>query len=162
MRAVVEELSRVAEPLIARFNELAAAHYPAEFAQPTLGISLTPGGILPQLRDKVRKDAAVHLGARHAYMVANSAGFVTETFSDASARATDNPEVVEMLERLRVPNRATPALQPPGPAIGVLRKLLPHPEEWGFDGYDEAGSQLLPESEQPSRKALAAPDKTGK
>jgi len=110
----------------------------------------------------VRKDAAVHLRARHAFMLANTAGFVTETISDASARATDNPEVAEMLEKLRVPNPATPTLQPPGPAIGILRKLLPYPEEWGFDGYDDAGSPLLPGPEQQSHKALAAPDKTRK
>ena len=162
IRALVEELSRVAAPFIARFNELVAEHYPAEFSRPTLGISLVPGGIPPDFRNKVRKDAAVHLAARHALMVANTAGFVTETISDASARATDNPEVAEMLEKLRAPNYATPTLQPPGPAIGILRKLLPHPEEWGFDGYDEAGSPLLSGPEQQPRKALTPPDKTRK
>src|SRR3954451_19500585 len=39
-RALVEELSQVAAPYIARFNELVAEHYPAEFSRPTLGISL--------------------------------------------------------------------------------------------------------------------------
>ena len=71
-------------------------------------------------------------------------------------RATDNPEVAEVLERLAAPNRATPTLEPPGPAIGILRKLLPHPEEWGFAGYDGVGSPLLPEPEPP--KALPPPD----
>jgi hypothetical protein len=57
-----------------------------------------------------------------------------------------------------VPNRATPTLEPPGAAIGVLRKLLPHPEEWGFSGYDGAGSPLLPTPEDKAKsKALVAP-----
>jgi len=60
--------------------------------------------------------------------------------SEATKRTTDNSEVHEMLDRLAVPNRATPTLEPPGAAIGILRKLLPHPEEWGFAGYDGAGS----------------------
>jgi hypothetical protein len=47
-------------------------------------------------------------------------------------------------------------LEPPGAAIGILRKLLPHPEEWGFVGYDGDGSPLLPDqSARP--KALMAP-----
>jgi len=49
-------------------------------------------------------------------------------------------------------------LEPPGPAIGILRKLLPHPEEWGFAGYDGAGSPLLPD-QRARPKALVAPEK---
>jgi hypothetical protein len=73
-------------------------------------------------------------------------------------RTTDNADVQEVLQRLAVPNRATPTLEPPGPAIGILRKLLPHPEEWGFAGYDGAGSPLLPD-QHARPKALSAPEK---
>jgi hypothetical protein len=141
---------------VEEFDRLIAEHYPAEFARPRLGINITPGGIPPDMRNQVRRDAATHLAARHAFMLANSASFVTETLSGATMRATDNPEVAEMLERLAAPNRATPTLEPPGPAIGILRRLLPNPEEWGFAGYDGVGSPLLPEPEPP--KALAPPD----
>lgn len=154
IRALVDQASALMRPLIEEFDRLVAEHYPAEFSRPTLGISLIPGGIAPDLRDKVRRDAAKHLAARHAFMLANSAGFTTEVLSDATVRTTDNPEVVEVLERLSVPNRATPTLQAPGPAIGILKKLLPHPEEWGFDGYAEGGSPLLPGT---SRVALSGP-----
>jgi hypothetical protein len=76
--------------------------------------------------------------------------------SEATKRTTDNSEVHEMLDRLAVPNHATPKLEPPGAAIGILRKLFPHPEEWGFAGYDGAGSPLLPDqSARP--KALMSP-----
>ena len=157
MRELVNKFSEVAAPFIAEFDRLAAEHYPAEFARPTLGFGITPGGIHPKLRDKARKDAAVHLAARHTFMIANSATFTTEILNDATQHATDNAEVRDFLERLKAPNRATPTLEPPGPAIGILRKLLPHPEEWGFDGYREVGSPLLPGPKAEPPKAL--PDK---
>src|SRR5215469_13145652 len=78
--------------------------------------------------------------------------------ASASTRATDNREVIEMLDELRAPIETTPTLEPPGPAIGVLKTLLPRPEEWGFDGYGET-SPLLP---RPSaHQALPAPDAGG-
>ena len=89
-------------------------------------------------------------------MLANSANFINEIVNSATLRATDNPEVAEVLEQLAAPNRATPTLEPPGPAIGILRKLLPYPEEWGFAGYDGAESPLLPQSAP--QKALAPPN----
>jgi hypothetical protein len=156
VRQLIGKLSDVARPFIEEFDRLVAEHYPAEFARPRLGINVIPGGIPPDMRNQVRRDAATHLTARHAFMLANSASFVTETLTGATMRATDNPEVTEVLERLAAPNRATPTLEPPGPAIGILRRLLPHPEEWGFAGYDGVGSPLLPEPEPP--KALAPPD----
>jgi hypothetical protein len=109
------------------------------------------------VRKQVRRDAAQHIAARKAFMVANSSTFVTETMTEATKRTTDNPEVHEILDRLAVPNRATPTLEPPGPAIGILRRLLPHPEEWGFAGYDGGTSPLLPD-ERSTPKALAAPE----
>jgi hypothetical protein len=161
MRALLDQASKLMAPIIAEWDRLAAEHYPAEFARPRLGIGVTPGGFPPEVRDKVRRDAAKHLAARHAFMLANSSTYVTETLGEATVRTTDNPEVVEFLERLAVPNRATPVLEPPGPAIGILRKLLPHPEEWGFAGYDGAGSPLLPapDGEIKPPRALAAPKK---
>jgi hypothetical protein len=156
VRELIGKLSDVARPFIEEFDRLVAEHYPAEFARPRLGINVIPGGIPPDMRNQVRRDAATHLTARHAFMLANSASFVTETLTGATMRATDNPEVAEVLERLAAPNRATPTLEPPGPAIGILRRLLPHPEEWGFAGYDGVGSPLLPEPEP--LKALAPPD----
>lgn len=127
--SVATAASALMRPLIEEFDRLVAKRYPAKFSRPTLGIRLTPGGIDPEFRDKVRRDPAKHLAARHAFMLANSAGFTTEVLSDATVRTTDNPEVVEVLEKLPVPNRATPVLQAPGPAIGILSTLLPHPEE---------------------------------
>jgi hypothetical protein len=156
IRELVAEASAVMAPFIAKFDHLFAQHYPAEFAKAHLGISITPGGIDPRQREQVRRDAAKHLQARKAYMLANSAGFVTETLTDATLRTTDNPEVQDVLQRLAEPNRATPTLEPPGPAIGILRKLLPHPEEWGFAGYDAGASPLLPATE--ATPALAAPE----
>ena len=156
IRALVTEASAVMAPFIAKFDRLFAQHYPAEFAKARLGITITPGGIDPRQREQVRRDAAKHLQARKAYMLANSAGFVTETLTDATLRTTDNPEVQDVLQRLAVPNHATPTLEPPRPAIGILRKLLPHPEEWGFAGYDAGASPLLPAAEAP--QALAAPE----
>jgi len=155
IRALVDQASEVLRPIIEEFDRLIAERYPAQFARPTLGVSLTPGGIPPDFRKDVRRDAAVHVAARHAFMLANSANFVTETLNGATQRATDNPEVAEVLERLATPNRTTPVLEPPGPAIGILCKLLPHPEEWGFAGYDGAGSPLLPAAAP--TKALAPP-----
>jgi hypothetical protein len=157
IRAVVEAASKAMAPYIAEFDRLFAEHYPAEFAKAALGITITPGGIDPKMRDKVRRYAALHIAARKAYMLANSSTFVTETMSEATKRTTNNSEVHEMLDRLAVPNRATPTLEPPGPAIGMLRKLLPHPEEWGFAGYDDAGSPLLPD-QSTKPKALVAPE----
>jgi hypothetical protein len=157
IRELIGRLSELAAPFIEEFDRLVADHYPAEFARPKLSINVVPGGFRPDVRDKVRRDAATHLAARHAFMLANAASFVTETLGDATLRTTDNPEVAEVLEKLAMPNRATPVLEPPGPAIGILRKLPPHPEEWGFAGYDGGGSPLLPEPEQP--KALAPPGK---
>ncbi len=156
IRAVVEAASNAMAPYIAEFDRVFAEHYPAEFTKATLGITITPGGIDPRMRDKVRRDAAVHIAARKAFMLANSSTVLTETMSEATKRTTDNSEVHEMLDRLAVPNRATPTLEPPGPAIGILRKLLPHPEEWGFAGYDGAGSPLLPD-QSVKPKALSAP-----
>jgi hypothetical protein len=54
----------------------------------------------------------------------------------------------------RAPNRATPLIQP-GRAVGVLEKLLPHPDQWGFDGYAEGGCPLL---QATSQSALVAPN----
>jgi hypothetical protein len=149
-------------PYIAKFDRLFQEHYPAEFAKAELVLTIRPGGIPPNVRDKVRRDATKHLQARKAYMLANSATFTTEIMSEATQNTTDNPEVKEMLDRLAVPNRATPTLEPPGPAIGILHKLLPHPEEWGFAGYDGGTSPLLPAHEQEAQKptALAAPEKS--
>jgi len=155
IRGLVAELSELAAPFIEKFDRLFAEHYPAEFAKATLSVIITPGGISPDLREKVRRDAAKHIAARKAYMLANSSGYVTETMSEATKLSTDNPEVQEMLDRLAAPNRTTPTLEPPGPAIGMLRKLLPHPEEWGLAGYDST-SPLLPD-ERPEQKALGAP-----
>ena len=130
IRALVDRLNALAAPVIQEFDQLVAEEYPAEFSRPHLLISLIPGGIPPDVRDKVRRDAAKHLTAKHAYMLANSATYTTEVMTEATLNTTDNPEVAEMLERLAAPNRATPTLEPPGPAIGILRRLLPHPEEW--------------------------------
>ena len=156
IRELVSKHLEMAAPIIKEFDRLAAEHYPAEFSRPRLGINVIPGGIPPDVRNQVRRDAATHLSARHAFMLANSANFIGETVAGATQRATDNLEVAEVLELLAAANRATPTLEPPGPAIGILRRLLPHPEEWGFAGYDGAGSPLLPELKAP--KALAPPD----
>ena len=159
--SLVDRLNTLAAPLVEEFDRLVAEEYPAEFSRPQLMISLIPGGIPPIVRDKVRRDAAKHLTAKHGYMIANSATYTTEVMTEATLNTTDNPEVVEMLERLAVPNRATPTLEPPGPAIGILRTLLPHPEEWGFEGYRDAGSPLLPPTSA-TPKALAPPKRRGK
>jgi hypothetical protein len=157
--ALVAKASEVMVPYIAEFDRLFTEHYPAEFAKAKLSVNIVPGGIPPDMRDQVRRDAAKHVQARKAHMLANSSAFVTETMSEATKRTTNNFEVHEMLDRLAVPNRATPTLEPPGPAIGILRKLLPHPEEWGLAGYDKAGSPLLPTPEDKAKpKALAAPE----
>jgi hypothetical protein len=145
-------------PIIEEFDRLIAEHYPAEFARPTLSFGVSPGGFPPKMQDKVRRDAAKHLDAKYTFMLANSANFVNNIVSGATLRATDNPEVADVLEQLAAPNRTTPTLEPPGPAIGILRKLLPYPEEWGFAGYDGVGSPLLPKPEAESHKALPAPD----
>lgn len=155
IRQVVDRLNELAAPHIKEFNRLVAEHYPAEFSRPRLMISLIPGGIPPGLRDKVRRDAAKHLTARHKFMIANSATYTTEVMTEATLKTTDNPEVAAMVERLAAPNRATPTLEPPGPAIGMLRRLLPHPEAWGFEGYGAEGSPLLPQ--EPAQEKLTAP-----
>jgi hypothetical protein len=156
VRALIDKASEVFRPIIEEFDRLIAEHYPAEFARPRLGFGISPGGIPEKMRDKVRRDAAKHLNARHGFMLANSANFVNNIVSGATLRATDNPEVAEVLEQLAAPNVATPTLEPPGPAIGILSRLLPYPEEWGFAGYDSAGSPLLPQSAP--HKALPSPD----
>ncbi len=153
---LVAEASKVMEPFGREFDRLFTEHYPAEFAKARLVVTVIPGGIPEKLRDKWRRDAAQHLAARRAFMLANSSTFVTEVLSDATKRTTDNPEVHEVLDKLAVPNRATPTLEPPGPAIGVLAKLLPHPEQWGFAGYDSGTSPLLPKADEV--KALPAPE----
>jgi hypothetical protein len=156
---IIAEASRLMAPLIAEFDRLYAAAYPAEFAKATLGIVVRPGGIPPEFREQVRRDATRHLTARHRYMLANSSGYVTETLTEAALNTTNNPEVREMLERLAVPNRATPTLESPGPAIGILKKLLPNPEEWGFAGYDDGTSPLLPAPEKAEvTKTLPSPE----
>jgi hypothetical protein len=91
IRELVDKASALMRPIIEEFDRLIAKRYPAEFAKPTLGIRLIPGGIDPDLRDKVRRDAAKHLSARHAYMLANSAGFTTDVLGDAAVHTTDNP-----------------------------------------------------------------------
>jgi hypothetical protein len=155
--AVVAELIKLAAPYIAKFDRLFAEHYPAEFAKATLSVNIIPGGIPEKFRNQIRRDAALHIAARKAFMLANSSSFVTEVVTDATMKTTGNPEVHEVLERLAAPNRATPTLEPPGPAIGILAKLLPHPELWGFAGYD-AASPLLPAPEKEASKALSAPE----
>ena len=155
IRALVEKASKVLDPCIEEFNRLAAKHFPAEFSRPTMSLNLRAGGFSASVRDKIRRDAATHLNATYAFMLANSANYTTGIVSDATMHATDNPEVAEVLKQLAAPNRATPTLEPPGPAIGILRKLLPNPEEWGLAGYDSR-SPLLPASE--TQKALAPPD----
>lgn len=158
--ALVTKAREAVAPFIPEYDRLFAKYHPAEFARARMALSITPGGILdPKLRDKVRRDAAKHLSARKAYMVANSATFVTETMTEATKNATDNPQVAEMLDRLAAPNRATPTLEPPGEAIGILAKLLPHPQEWGLAGFDSAPSPLL-QDERARQKALAAPEET--
>jgi len=154
----IDELYALAAPQLDKIERLIQQHYPAEFSRPSVHIGVMPGGFPSKLRDKVRRDAAKHLADRHAYMLANSATYTTEKLHKATTRATDNPEVIEMLDELRAPNETTPTLEPPGPAIGVLKTLLPRPEEWGFDGYGET-SPLLP---RPSaHQALPAPDAGG-
>lgn len=88
-------------------------------------------------------------------MVANIAGFATATVFNISMQATDNPEVQEVLAQLAIPNSTTPHLEPPGPAIGMLKRLLPHPEEWGFEGDT---SPILPAPPKETEvKVLHAP-----
>jgi hypothetical protein len=153
----IDALYALAAPPLDKIKRLIEKHYPAEFSRPSVYIGVSPGGIFDQkMRDRIRRDATKHLADRHAYMLANSATYTTEKLHKATTRATNNPEVIEMLDELRAPNEATPTLEPPGPAIGVLAKLLPHPEEWGFDGYGDS-SPLLPRPT--AQEALPAPDK---
>jgi hypothetical protein len=154
--ALVDKFREVAAPFVAEFARLAKEHYPAEFARPSLSWGVRAGGLPDDMRDKVRRDAAKHLSAKHANMLANSADYTIGVITDASMRATDNPGVVEMLEKLRVPNRTTPVLESPGPAIGILAKLLPYPEEWGLAGYVDTASPLLT-----GRKTVALPPPEG-
>ena len=156
---LLSELYNVMAPYIAEFDRLFTDAHPAEFAKASIGLRLTPGGISdPKERELVRREATRHLLARQRYMQASSAGFATETVAEASMRATNNPEVQEMLARLAAPNATPPHLDPPGPGIGMLKRLLPHPEEWGFAGFDNT-SPLLPEPEKAEAKVLAAPKK---
>ena len=159
---LLAELYKAVAPFIAEFDRRFAAAYPAEFAKASLGVRITAGGIPPEYREQVRRDATRHLLARHRYMLANSAGYSTDTVVEASMRATDNPEVQEMLARLAIPNATTPHLEAPGPAIGILKRLLPHPEEWGFAGYDGDRSRLLsaPDNKAAEVKALPVPEKS--
>jgi hypothetical protein len=153
---LLANLQEMMAPYIAEFDRLYTAAYPAEFAKASIGLRLTPGGILdPKEREKVRIAATRHLLARHRNMQANIAGHATETVANISMRATDNAEVQEELARLAKPNATTPRLEPPGPAIGTLARLLPHPEEWGFESDV---SPLLPAPNKGSEKAaLPAP-----
>ncbi|MBV8091550.1 MAG: hypothetical protein JO139_18645 [Alphaproteobacteria bacterium] len=154
---LIAEAEQVLASYIARFDRLFAEHYPAEFAKATLRLTLTPGGILdPKVREQVRRDATRHLLARKKLMLANIAGVVTEHVADASIRGTDNPEVQEVLARVTKPNETTPRLEPPGPAIGMLAKLLPHPELWGFDGA-QGNASLLPAPPQKKAEIAALP-----
>jgi uncharacterized protein (DUF1778 family) len=156
---LLTELHAVMAPYIEKFDRLFVAAYPAEFAKASIGLRLTPGGIDPKFRDKIRRDAAVHLAARHRFMMANIASHATQTVVNASMHATENPEVRDVLAELATPNATTPTLDAPGPAIGVLAQLLPHPEEWGLAGY-ESTSPLLPAPEKEAEtKVLPAPKK---
>ena len=53
IRALVDRVNALVAPLVEEFDRLAAERYPAEFARPRLTIQLIPGGIPPDLRDKV-------------------------------------------------------------------------------------------------------------
>jgi hypothetical protein len=153
---LVAKASEAVGPFIAEFDRLFTEYYPAEFAKAQLVLTIVPGGIPEKWRKQVRQDATQHIAARKAFMLAKSSGFVTEITTEATKRTTDNAEVHEMLDKLAVPNRATPTLEQPGPAIGILKRLLPRPEEWGFAGYDGKASPLLLD-ERPKQKGLAAP-----
>jgi len=162
IKACFTRLCEAVAPHVEEFNALVAEHFEAVCSRPKLIISVTSGGFPPDERAKIRRDAAKHLTAKYRYMLANAQTFATEITNEATKHATDNPEVVEMLDRLAAPNRATPTLQPPGPAIGILRKLVPHPEEWGFEGYGAASSPLLPKPAAEPIKAIEAPKRNGK
>jgi hypothetical protein len=153
---LMQELYTAAAPYIAEFDRLFTKYYPAEFAKAKLGVQITPGGFPSEVRQQVRRDANLHLVARHKHMVAKVLGHATGVVADASKRATDNPEVQDVLAKLAVPNETTPPLQSPGPAIGMLKRLLPHPEDWGFEG---ASASLLPAPVPNEAKALPAPRK---
>src|SRR6185312_3609620 len=108
---LVAKMQQMLAPLIAEFNRLYAAAYPAEFANARIGLSLTPGGILdPKERERVRTAATRHLLARHRNMLANIAEHATGTVAGVSMRATDNAEVQQELARLAKPNATTPRL----------------------------------------------------
>ena len=64
IRALVDRLNALAAPVIEEFNQLVAEEYPAEFSRPRLMISLIPGGIPPEVRDKVRRRQAPDREAR--------------------------------------------------------------------------------------------------
>lgn len=71
---LLSELQKVMAPYIAEFDRLFAAAYPAEFAKASIGLRLTPGGILdPDVRERVRREATRHLLARQRYMQASIA-----------------------------------------------------------------------------------------
>ncbi len=80
---LLSELQKVMASYIAEFDRLYTAAYPAEFAKASIGLRLTPGGILnPKVREEVRVAATRHLLARHRNMLANIAGHATETVSE--------------------------------------------------------------------------------
>ncbi len=149
----VAKAQAMVEPIFEEIRALFREAYPAEFAQMEIGIAITPGGIHPAVRQKVRRDAAVHLQSRYRNKLAAISTHSTETIADVSARATSNPEVKEVLARLAAPNATTPQLATPGPAIGMLKRLLPHPEEWGLE--DNAAALL--QASAPKQKALPTP-----
>jgi hypothetical protein len=148
----VAKAQAMVEPIFEEIRSLFREAYPAEFAQMEIGIAITPGGIDPKFRQQVRRDATVHLQSRYRNKLAAIATHSTETIAEVSARATSNPEVKEVLARLAGANAATPHLAAPGPAIGILKRLLPNPEEWGLD--DNAAALLPAPADQ---KALPAP-----
>ena len=90
-------------------------------------------------------------------MLANSSGYVTETLADATLRTDRQPRGARGARTAGDAECATPTPEPPGLAIGILKKLLPHPEEWGVAGYDGGTSTLLPAPEKAEvTKALLA------
>jgi hypothetical protein len=155
-RAAFEQLQSVAAPYIAEFDRCFAEVYPAEFARASLGVEINPGGINPKFRDKVMSYARIHINAIYRYMIANVTTNTTAITAKASMNATANPDVKEMLADLAKPNETTPAMPVPGPAIGILARLVPNPKLWGFQ------PELLAKPETPAleateTKALPAP-----
>jgi hypothetical protein len=74
--------------------------------------------------------------------------------TDASKRASDNPELQDMLATLATSNATTPPFEPPGPAIGMLKKTAAAPGGVGLRGQyisDPAGA------DKPKVEALPGP-----